>query len=126
MYVGDAGTNTLLFDGTISSFAPNFYENSTPTLTLVATGRKRRAQKLRAGASFGHELIEFFPVLEDGIINCTGLMGGNVNIQPRTTLTVSGVGHAFTRSYIVDSAIHVFDPYTGYRTRFHATAHEKA
>ncbi len=109
------------FSGAIVSLAPSF--SGEPTIKLVAREEGTRpAASGTVHAVYGENLLEFHPVLEEGVITGQGVTELNLDLRPGTSIAVSRVGRVFSRKYAVESSVHQFDAATGGRTTFVATA----
>jgi len=123
LFIGPAEAGAVpLFSGNIVTFAPVFPDGGTPTITLVGTHGNPVASQAAIAVQWGRDLREFLPILEGRAIRCTGKTDGNSALRKGTSLTVSGVGTAFSRKYTVSSTIHTFDLANGYRTQFSASS----
>jgi phage protein D len=123
LYMGPTSSPIKIFEGAITASLPHFNVSTPPTLSLSITGACPPATGTNIPLGYGAELLHFNPTLTSraGIIDCTGLTDGNPDLRPGATLSVTGVGQRYTRTYQVTKTIHTFDQSSGYKTQFHAS-----
>jgi len=124
LYMGPSDSLVKIFDGTITTCSPHFLETIPSTFTFVASGSTLMSNNNYMQFSIGADLLHFEPTLvsQNGTIECTGLTDGNSGILNGTSLSISGVGQRYSRTYIVTKTIHTFDMSRGYKTQFSATS----
>lgn len=122
VFMGPSNQQVKVFEGTIASLAPHFMDASPSTVTVIATGASRITKSNVIQLPFGGALRQFDPVLDaSGTVTCTGVTQGNPEIQVGTSLSVTGAGPGFSRTFQVTQVVHAFDGIQGYITRFTAS-----
>lgn len=123
LYMGPSDSLVKIFDGTITTCSPHFLEAIPSTFTFVASGLSLQSSSNNMQLSIGADLLHFEPTLvsQNSTIECTGLTDGNPGILNGTSLSISGVGQRYSRTYVVTKTIHTFDMSRGYKTQFSAT-----
>jgi hypothetical protein len=122
LHFGSHNSMTTVFDGTITTLAPEFPDFSPPVLTITATGKPLPSKQNTISIAYGADLSSFSPVLSGrGPITCSGTTPGNPDIQTGTKLDVNGTGQRFSQTYTVTGTVHAFDLQKGYTTKFTGT-----
>jgi hypothetical protein len=126
LYSGDI----ILANGTISALAPNFTEDSAPTLMFIVDAKNppknmhKRMLRTTLNLTFGRELIEFHPVLRNTAylfrtrINAIGTTVGLPDLRAGSIINIKGVGTTFSGAYSVTETTHTINDQSGYRTSF--------